>query len=339
MTLDSRQLRLRWTTEEGAVLANEVLSRLVAGSSLTGLPLDRIDGRLDLRGIVAPKPRASAPASYIVRTPDGVEFSQHWITLDGLQKINGTELTGLDFSAADLAHLRFTSVRIGDCVFDAANCKDWRLWDSEIVDCRFIAADLDDLSVGAAHNGKPNRLMRLDFTRAKLSGSRTRNWGIAQVTDCDFSFAHLADINFFQAELIRCTFAGTLKRVIFDGRVLRPADKLAPNPIEDVDLSRVTAFEDVSFRGVHFDRIQLPQDPNLIVIRDDRWSAFVLEVLADRDDLVARVAKVFAEDAEKFNRGAHSFINMNRTDDQTDEEAFRLLRDLLKEFAASTHAR
>lgn len=54
------ELRRRWDTPEGVVLAGEVLGRLKAGQPLAGLGLGEVGGRVDLRGFPAPHPRPIA---------------------------------------------------------------------------------------------------------------------------------------------------------------------------------------------------------------------------------------------------------------------------------------
>jgi Pentapeptide repeats (8 copies) len=73
-------------------------------------------------------------------------------------------------------------------------------------------------------------------------------------------------VNFWQSSIIGCTFAGPLTDVVFDGRMLNEA-KPDPNPMRDVDLSGAI-FDGVEFRGVTFDRVRLPSDPDLYLIRD-----------------------------------------------------------------------
>lgn len=328
-----RQLAQRWSVGDGPALANEVLARLLAGRPLSELPLETVDGRVDLRGLVVPKPQASSPKTYTVKLPDGVEFTQTWVTLDGLIEFKGVELKDLDLRAANLPHLRFFHTRIDNCRFDKAGCQDWRLWASDIVDSSFDGADLTDLSVGAHYDGKPNRLERLNLRQASLSGTRTRYWGVAEVTDCDFSFATIDDVNFFQASLVRCTFAGALRKVIFDGRVLKPEEKSSPNPMEDIDMTGVTVFEGVSFRGVHFDRIRLPENPDIVVVKSGEWLNRALSTIEDRDDLPARIVSGWLENLIKFTlpNGGDCFINLGRM-----QEGRRLMEQLLTEFAPTT---
>lgn len=47
----------RWRSDEGAVLAEEILARLVAGRGLGDLSLSEHEGRADLRFMPAPIPR------------------------------------------------------------------------------------------------------------------------------------------------------------------------------------------------------------------------------------------------------------------------------------------
>jgi hypothetical protein len=94
---------------------------------------------------------------------------------------------------------------------------------------------------------------------------------------CEFSHANLKGINFWQSTMIRCTFAGKLEQVVFDGRLHKDESKPTPNPMEDMDFSGAE-FIGGGFRFVRFDRVRLPRSPDLFVVSD----AAVLDRADDR---------------------------------------------------------
>jgi uncharacterized protein YjbI with pentapeptide repeats len=112
-------------------------------------------------------------------------------------------------------------------------------------------------------DGKGNTFRRVSFASANLSRSTT---SAAVYEDCDFSFAKLDRVNFWQSSLIGCTFAGPVRDVVFDGRMLGEG-KPTSNPRRDVDLSQAV-LDGCEFRGLTFDSMILPTDPDLIRISD-----------------------------------------------------------------------
>ena len=111
----------RWRTASGQALSEEVLARLMAGRPLDDLGLEKVEGRIDLRGLPAPVPRRLA------RYEQAGWFIEK---LGNLVKFDGVTLRGLDLSGASLDSFRFHKCIIENCLFDGARCHDWRMWES-----------------------------------------------------------------------------------------------------------------------------------------------------------------------------------------------------------------
>ena len=111
----------------------------------------------------------------------------------------------------------------------------------------------------------------------------------ATYVDCDFSDADLRDVNFWQSSLIRCTFAGTVREVVFDGRMLGEA-KPDPNPMDGVDFS-AASLRGTDFRAVDLRRVILPNDPDLLLVSDvsvlDRAGARLSSHMTEHDTTLA----------------------------------------------------
>jgi uncharacterized protein YjbI with pentapeptide repeats len=248
----------RWRTPVGQALAEEAVARLVAGRGLDGLGLGWHDGRVDLRGLPAPIP------SRLRRFE-----SRGWFVevLGNLITFRGARLLGLDLSGAQLQSLRFFGCQITDCRLDGANCQDWRLWDTEVADCGFSRASLRDAVVGTWHEGRRNAWRRVDFTRTDFRVVEPLE---AVFEDCDFSGAKIVGVDFSQCAFARCRFAGSLNRVLFDGRELpgRPA----PPPMSKVDFA-AAVFRDVEFRGFGLEDVTLPPEPDVRLYRRARCVA------------------------------------------------------------------
>src|SRR5215813_7919414 len=119
--------------------AAEVWVRLIGGRSLDGLGLPVQNSRIDLRGLVAPEPRAVR--RYVAAFADVTE-------LGNLIVIRGAHWKGIDFSAARLGSLRFFGSTIEDCCFEGAKCRDWRMWGTTVANTSFRSADLRNAALG-----------------------------------------------------------------------------------------------------------------------------------------------------------------------------------------------
>jgi uncharacterized protein YjbI with pentapeptide repeats len=270
-----RRLRARWEAPQQQELAALVLERLVFGGSFDGLGLGRIDGRVDLRGFQAPSPRRLREFQF-----GGLAITE----LAGLVEVVGVTWRSLDLSGANLEHLRVKDARIEDCRLDRAACLGMRIWRSAIADSTLVKADLRHAALGPWSAGGGNVYAKVDFSGADFRDCAT---SAAVYQDCDFSQARLDKVDFKSSSLIRCRFAGVLREVVFDGRVLSTG-KPDPNPMQDVDLAGAT-LQLVSFRGIDVGRLRLPDDPALHVI--DNYPCVLdhaVNALSGRTDLLAR---------------------------------------------------
>lgn len=265
----------RWRSEAGAALADEAIARLVAGRSLDGLGLDKYDGRVDLRFLPAPVPR---------RLERFEALGWFVEVLGDLITFRGVELDHLDLSGAQLQHLRFFDTNITDCRFDAAVCRDWRMWNTSVTACSFVKADLRDAAVGTWRKGRRwrkgqrNEWRNVDFTGADFRVAVSQG---ALYEDRDFGTATLAKVRFEQCALVRCRFAGALKDVFFDEREL--PGRASPHQMQDVDFAEAR-FDQVDFLGCKLDRVTIPADPDVTLIRRYRCVVEHSLALIEGDD-------------------------------------------------------
>ncbi|MEU4244100.1 pentapeptide repeat-containing protein [Actinoplanes sp. NPDC026619] len=272
----------RWRTSSGGKLADEAVRRLRAGMGLSGLGLDLVDGRFDLRGMSWA--RSAGP----------------W---------EGVVIEGVAVDHADLRHLRFVDCQIRDCRFERADCQDWRLWGTTVEDCSFDQADLRNSSLGAWRDGRGNTFRHVRFVSANMVSVGT---SAATYVDCDFSFANLTRVNFWQSTLIDCTFAGNLADVVFDGRMLGE-EKPDPNPMRNVDFTHAK-FDGADFRGVNFGSVKLPDDPDLMLVGDIGLVDRALSVLAARPQGPATgLASAILQQVRRFYAPGASVL-LNRRD-------------------------
>lgn len=247
-----KELAARWRSELGAARAEEVVARLVSGRSLDSLGLDEHDGRVDLRFLPAPIPRRLErfeALGWFVET-----LGEH-VTLQGV------ELDNLDLSGAQLQSWRFHDAKIVNCRFDGASCRDWRLWSTHVTGCSFPKADLRGAAVGTWSQSRRNEWREVDFSGADFRVAVSQG---ALYEGCDFGDAKLAKVRFEQCALVRCRFAGALAGVVFDERGL--PDRAAPRSMEDVDFSEAR-FDQVEFLGCNLDRVVVPADPDVVLIK------------------------------------------------------------------------
>lgn len=324
--LNDEALVERWLVPGGLELQSEVIRRLRAGERLDGLALDRLDGRWDLRGLGAQDARAAEPDTTAAQA-GGMSFTFEFSTVAATLEFQRARLVDLDLRGAHLPRLRLFGCVIDNSLFDGAHCVGMRMWATDVSDSSFLAADVARSSVGGWYANRANRLRNVDFRHADLA---RLGCGVASFTDVDFSYAQLECTNFWQASLIRCRFAGVLREVVFDGRVLEPERGLAANPMLDVDLAKVTAFDDVDFRGVNFDRVTLPATPALLVVRGVHRVEAGIARLSGRDDHAALEALGRLQHLRKFmgvSGGADQALVDLRT--LIDPDAAMLLRMLL----------
>ncbi len=283
-------LRKRWETPEGQQCAEEATACLLAGRALAQLNLAEVDGRIDLRGLPAPIPRR------LRRFEAAGWFAEE---LGELPEFRGVRLEGIDLSGAQLQSFRFHNSQIVGCRLDRANCRDWRLWGTKVLDSSFANANLRDSAVGTWHKDRRNVWRQVDF-----SGSDFRvgvSWA-AVYEGCDFSAARLSGVKFEQCALTSCRFAGVLREVVFDGRGV--ADRPASPPMQDVDFADAL-FDQVEFMGFDLLGAVLPRDPDVRLIR--RYGCVLeraLAALGADDSLPARMLRGEFTNRLKMMRGA-----------------------------------
>jgi uncharacterized protein YjbI with pentapeptide repeats len=293
-------LRKRWQTAEGRERAEKATGRLLSSRGLDGLGLGEVDGRVDLRGLPAPIPRRQR------RFDTAGWFAEE---LGGLVQLQGVRLEHLDFSGAQLQSLRFRDSQIVDCLFEGANCRDWRLWGAEVSGCGFRKADLREAAVGTWHEGRRNAWRGVDFSGADF---RVAVSWMAIYEDCDFSGAKLAKVKFEQCALTRCRFAGELRKVVFDGRDL--TDRPAPPSMDKVDFSGAT-FHQVEFMGFDLGSVALPNDPDIRLLRRARCAARRgVEILDGDDRMEARILRAMLENQLRGPGTDHEARVLNRRD-------------------------
>jgi uncharacterized protein YjbI with pentapeptide repeats len=293
-------LRKRWETPEGRERAEEVTARLLSGRALTGLGLGEVDGRVDLRGLSVPIPRR------LRRFAAAGWFAEE---LGGLVQLRGARLERLDFSGSQLPSLRLQDSEIVGCLFEGANCRDWRLWGTAVSSCSFRKADLREAAVGTWHEGRSNAWRGVDFSGADF---RVAVSWMAIYEDCDFSGAKLAKVKFEQCALTRCRFAGELREVVFDGRDL--TDRPAPPQMDKVDFSGAT-FRRVEFMGFDLEGVALPNDPDIRLLRRARCVARRgVEMLDGDDRMEARMLRAMLENQLRGPGTDHEAQVLNRRD-------------------------
>lgn len=293
-------LRKRWATAEGRERAEEATACLLSGRTLARLDLGEVDGRVDLRGLPMPIPRR------LRRFEAAGWFAEE---LGALVQLRGVRLERLDLSGAQLQSLRFRDSEIVDCIFAGADCRDWRLWGTEVSDCGFRTAVLHEAAVGTWHEGRRNAWRRVDFSGADF---RVAVSWMAVYEDCDFSAARLEKVKFEQCALTRCRFAGKLSEVVFDGRNL--TSRPAPPPMDMVDFSDAT-FRQVDFMGFDLDGITLPRDPGIRLLRRARCVALRgVEMLDGDDRRDARMLRAMLENQLRGPGTEHEARVFNRRD-------------------------
>src|SRR5712691_4691400 len=217
MALSSRNdARSRWSTDEGSKLAAEVWQRLRAGNAFDDLPLDHVEGKIDLRGFTAPKDMRPRIATYEI---GGLELDE--LGGESPRALHGVELVSLDLSDSDLRGFHIKDCRIRDCRFDRGDLRDGGMWLTSVEACTFVGANLDNAQIGAWGLGDPegpradrgDSFRGCDFSRASM---RRLFCDAGEFIDCVFDETRIEDVDFGSTSFIHCRFSGTLRRVKFN---------------------------------------------------------------------------------------------------------------------------
>lgn len=241
----------RWRDDAAKAMVSTIFRRLLAGESVDDLELDRYNGRVDLRYLPAPAPE-------VIREFDieGIRAA----SMGNLLRFHDVTLEQLDLTGARLPSIRFHSCAIKDCIFDSADCRDWRLWNTEVERSSFRRTNFREAAVGTWEGGSRNEWRGVDFAGSDF---RVTNPLGALFDNCNFGSAKLKGVEFLQCSVVRCRFAGELADVTFDGR--RFEDSAIPTPLKEVDFTNAH-FTNVVFRGCEFDHVELPEDPDLRLV-------------------------------------------------------------------------
>jgi uncharacterized protein YjbI with pentapeptide repeats len=256
------------------------------------------DGRRDLRGFSFPDPSIAAKSLVV-----GLGVS----SLSVLQEVRGVRWDSLDLSHARLNAIRLFDSSIVASKLDGASCVDWRLWGCNIDETSFVASNMREAVIGAWHAGKRNVWRGVDFSGANLRGALARG---CVLESCLFVGTQLRQVEFDQAAIRNCRFAGPMQSVVFDGRALdgRPA----PHPLKDVDFSSA-AFRDVEFYGCHFENVKLPQGVSFVPALP-AIARRGLAALAEDESIDARIMKGDLENVIHMRPAEDSVGVYNRAD-------------------------
>jgi uncharacterized protein YjbI with pentapeptide repeats len=278
-------------------------ARILSGNE--GDIADRTDeGRLDLRGLKIAEPRRE-------RWEQPSPFSM--VTLTNLTVLRDVKLRNIDFSNSDMPSLRFHGCAIENCKFDGARCRDWRLWQTSVVDTTFVGASLRDSALAAIEDGKRNSYRNVVFDGADLRGTA---WKSADVVDCRFRDATLTKVDFQGTVFRNCTFSGSLDEVMFYRHAFR-GEEFPPNEMEGVDLSDAR-LSYVEFRKLDLEHVKLPSNSEHVVVSPYRDAlADLISKYGNRDDLPARSLVVLMQMQLKWagehqRRGVISKLDLDR---------------------------
>lgn len=292
--MTAKDLKERWRSTEGSALAKEALAFLL-GDGPQPAGVSNVDGRLDLRGFSISQPTVGRTV--------GIAAGGRVVELDGTLEIRDSHWNQIDLSYASLRGLRFFNTTITDCVFDSADCTDWRLWTSTVSDSSFVGSDLTDTALATWWDGRRNLWKGVNFDTAKMTKLRLHG-GVFDA--CTFRNTKLDGTEFRLTSLRRCVFAGQLSDVMFFGR---DVDGEPPStPLIDVDFSE-SIFDYVDFIGCRFERVTVP-DRVLVIPRFAAVAAVVDSELAEQTSREARRIKLITEGAAGARADAVGVIDL-----------------------------
>ncbi len=231
-------------------LTPELFEHLGSGHPPDDLGLAKADGLWDLRDYELPRPRPGP-----VR-----EISGQRLLLGGVVTLDGVRIADVDLRGADLTGLRVKDSSIVGSRFDGANLQ-MSVWKKvAVTDSSFARVDLREAVIG--DGVRRSRFERVDFRNARMTNAGPS----ATFVDCDFSRALLTRVEFRDARLVRCRFAGPMLETVFYGkRTLRGHDER----LEDVDF-RDAQFHHVAFRRLDLTNVRLPTSDGHLALEHPR---------------------------------------------------------------------
>ena len=256
--------------------------KLLRGKSIEAGDGPLIEARLDLRRSVAPSGALSPHGPTTAR----VETVQ----------IGRAMWTQLDLSDSRLLSFRFHDATLKDCRLDGADCRDWRLWGTNVLRTSFKGTDLRNAVLGGVEDGRRNRFEHVDFTNADLRGT---NYLSADFDHCVFANARLDGVDFQGAVFSDCRFEGDLEEVVFNRHAFR-GESYPPNEMRRVDFTKAR-FHYVEFRGLDMTDTRWPEGSGHILVPDyPRALDRMLTALRARSDVPAREAAAVLEIYRKW---------------------------------------
>jgi len=269
-------------------LTARVWQRLIARESLADLRLPLTEeGRIDLRGLVAPQP--SIAREYQTAVADVK-------ALANVIEIRGGNWKGIDFSDGRLKSLRFFDSKIEDCRFDRAVCQDWRIWGTAVSNTSFRSADLRRSALGGIDNGKRNSFRKIDFAYTDLRQTVHKS---ADFIDCTFCDTNLTKVDFWGSVFVNCSFEGDLNQVLFHRYAFR-GEAFPPNEMKGVDFRRAR-FHFVEFRELDMDDVKWPEGDEHILLEDYRATLErALKVFRARPDTQSKAMAAIFEHKLKW---------------------------------------
>jgi uncharacterized protein YjbI with pentapeptide repeats len=213
------------------------------------------EGRLDLRGLTIYTNIGGVKDTRVQAA--GVEREYQFVTLESAPEFHSVKWDSIDFSFAEIDHLRFFLSEINNCLFTEGTFRDWRNWGVRYAECDFAGADLRNSKVGGAdHQGKGMEYVNCRWSEGKLKDAF---WSGAAYRNCAFENVTLIDQQIKKCAFVECVFSGTLKDITFDGRDWESQKPWAihPDAVVDCDFSACT-FDGVKFLGIDTRRLRLP---------------------------------------------------------------------------------
>lgn len=287
---------------------NEVWNRILKGKTVNDCHV--LDGRINLMNLDVRK--SSKPEGWGL-------FAKK---INELKEIN---LRSLDLTGSKLKGLIFIECTIHNCIFDQAECQDWKMWATTVEDCTFKNADLRRSSLGGMYNNQPNFFHRVVFYHADL---RSCVFEAARFSDCKFINCKLDKIDFQSSVFENCVFEGELNEVIFYKRSYA-VKNLPVNPMKNIDFSRAQLYL-TEFRGLDMDSVTMPRDDDHLVVHDYKTKlANIKNKFRDQDDAV--VLSAYIENLLKWagENQQQGVINKKELRDVLGEKWFKAILPLL----------
>ncbi len=246
-----KSLRERWQGPDWRGRLPQVRDAIAAGSVTLVEGLGRHEGRVDLRGF----PAAGVPV--------GLSSPASGMVVEHIAPISigeGSCLEGIDFAHAGLSSWRLMGASIVDCVFDKAECADWRVWGTRIERSSFQGADLRDSALAADDKYGVTSWIDVDFSAAKLNGSAFTRGHLER---CRFAAPGLRGVHWVGNRLVDVSFSGLMSRCKVDQRHLTPGR--LPPVTQRLDFSEAV-FDDISFDGLHSSDLALPEGRRMLIV-------------------------------------------------------------------------